>query len=174
MTQVAVPVAYIDIRFFVHATEDPDKVMKAAKHILPSQYADAIVFSRGNLQGHHGNQIILFETRIKGKEIIKSFIDRLSSNLHQLDKETLLKEINMRVEKGDLYLRLDKQSAFQGEFRFSIADPIHVRIRFRKGKTEDIVQICRNLGLLPNLHACMHAFGKNRWGNIQIHVDISV
>ncbi len=142
--------AYVDVRFFVHATEDPEKVMKAAKYVLPSKYVDTIVFDRDNLQGHHGNQITLFETRIKGKEIIRSLIDRLSSNLKRLDKETLLKEINMRVEKGNLFLRLDKQSAFQGEFRFGVADPIHVRIRFRKGKTEDIVQICRNLGLLPN------------------------
>jgi len=144
------PVAYIDIRFFVNATEDPDKVMKAAKHILPPQYADTTIFSRDNLSGHHGNPITLFETRIKGKEVIKSLIERLSSNLSQLDKERLLKEIGLRVGKGDLYIRLDKQAAVQVEFRLGIADPIHVRIRFRKSKLEDIIQICRELGLLPN------------------------
>jgi len=144
-----IPIAYIDVRFFVHATEDSSKVVKAVKHILPSEYADKMVFRRANLRGHYGNPIVLFETRMKGKEIIKLFIESLSSNLGRFDKETLLKEVDLHVGRGDLYIRLDKQSAFQGEFRLCKADPIRVRIRFRKNKLEDIVKICRELGFLP-------------------------
>jgi len=66
-----------------------------------------------------------------------------------LDKDTLLREIGLHVEKGNLYLRLDKQAASQGEFKLSAADPIRVRIRFKKNRLEDVVQICREIGVLP-------------------------
>ena len=144
-----VPIAYIDIRFFAHATEDLNRVVKAAETILPTDYLDNIVFKRKNLRGHYGNPIALFEVRIKRREIIKAFIESLSTGLSGLDKETLLSEIGSHVEKGSLYIRLDKQAALQGEFKLCTADPIRVRVRFRKEKLEDIVEVCQKMGILP-------------------------
>ena len=76
-------------------------------------------------------------------------MDNLALNLGVLDKETLLREINLHVEKGSLYIRLDKQAAFQGEFKLGTADPIRIRIRFRKTKIEDVIKTCQELGILP-------------------------
>ncbi len=143
------PIASVDISLFVHATEDEDKAMRAVQNLLPAEYLDNIVFKRHNLWGHHKNPIVLFETRIKDKDIILAFVGRLSSNLSVVDKQDLLEYINRYVEKGNLYLRLDKQAAFQGNLQLCTADPIRVRIRFRKSKLEDLVQICRDLGILP-------------------------
>lgn len=143
-----VPIAYIDIRFFAHATEDLDKVIEAVQHVLPSDYMEDIVFNKSNLRGHYGNPITLFEARIKKREILSAFIENLSSHLSELDKETLGKEIDLHVEKGSLYLRLDKQAALQGEFRLCTDDPIRVHVRFKKSKVEDIVKLCRELGML--------------------------
>jgi len=142
------PIAYVDIRFFVHATEDLDKVVEVVKSLLPSDYIEDILFKKKNLKGHYGNPITLFETRIKEREIIKAFVENLSSRLDDLDKETLGREIDLHVEKGSLYVRLDKQAALQGELKLCAADPIHVRIRFRKTKIEDIVETCQELGIL--------------------------
>jgi len=143
------PIAYIDIRFFVHATEDSDRVVEAVQRVLPSDYIDDVVFKRDNLRGHYGNPITLFETRIKKRETIRAFVEHLSSRLDELDKETLRREINLHVEKGSLYVRLDKQAALQGALKLCTADPIRVRIRFRKTKMEDIIKLCVELGLLP-------------------------
>lgn len=143
------PIAYVDIRFSTHATEDPKKVMEAVQKILPSDYIDNITFKKNDLRGHYGNPIILFETRIKKKEIIQALIKNLSSGISELDKETLLREINLHAEDGNLYLRLDKQAALQGELKLCTADPVRVRIRFRKKGTEDVIQTCRKLGMLP-------------------------
>ena len=143
------PIANIDIRFFAHATEDLNKVVEAAQHILPSNYIDDIIFKRDVLRGHYGNPITLLETKIKEKEVIKAIVEKLSRGLSELDKETLLKEITLHVEKGSLYVRLDKQAALEGKFKLCTADPIRLRIRFRKGKLEDISNICRELGILP-------------------------
>lgn len=142
-------IAFIDISLFVHATEDEDKVMQAVQNLFPLKCLDSISFRRQNLHGHHKNPIVLFETRIKDKEIIQAFVENLSPSLSTMDKQNLLEEIGRYVEKGSLYLRLDKQAAFQGNFKLCTADPIRLRIRFRKSKLEDVVQLCRELGILP-------------------------
>lgn len=144
-----IPITYIDIRFFVHATEDLDKVIDAVRHVLPVRYMDEIVLERHKAEGHYGNPIFLFETRIRRKDIVKAVVERLSSNLSPREKERLHAEIHQHLEKGNLYLRLDKQAAFQGEFRLSTVDPIHFRVRFRNRKPEDIISACRTLGILP-------------------------
>jgi len=145
------PIAYIDISFFAHATEDENKVVEAARRVLLASQAENIVFERSHLRGHHGNPITLFEAKIKDRVIAKSVLENLSSNLSELDKDTLQREINLHVEKGNLYLRLDKQSAFIGEFKLSAADPIRVRVRFKNNRLEDVVRICREIGMLPQL-----------------------
>ncbi|MFQ5758783.1 MAG: RNA-binding domain-containing protein [Candidatus Bathyarchaeia archaeon] len=142
-------VAYIDVRFSVHATEDPDKVIKAVRQVLPADYADDVVFKKKTLRGHYRNPITLFETRIKKKEIVKALLTNVFSNLKEPDRESLLEEIDLHMEKGSLYVRLDKQAAFQGEMKLCTADPIRVRIRFRKKRIEDIVKICQELGMSP-------------------------
>jgi len=53
------------------------------------------------------------------------------------------------LESGNLYIRLDKQSAYLGEFRLGSTDTIHLRMHFRKPSTEEVVDICREFGLLP-------------------------
>ena len=142
------PIVYVGIRFSAHATEDPNKVLETVQRVLPVDYGDKIVFKRSNLKGHYGNPISLFETRIKRREIINAVIENFSLRLKEADKEVLLRDIDLHVHNGSFYLRLDKQAAFQGELRLCTADPIRVRIRFRKKKIEDVIQICRELGLL--------------------------
>jgi hypothetical protein len=142
-------IAFIDVSLFAHATEDETKVIQAVRNLFPTEYQDLVTFRRQNLRGHHRNPIVLFQTKIKNKEIIKAFIENLSINLPVLDKEILLEKLKQHVEKGSLYLRLDKQAAFQGNFKLCTADPIRLRIRFRKRKLEDVTQICKELGILP-------------------------
>ena len=142
------PIAYVDIRFCAHATEDLDKVMEAVHNILPSDNIEDISFKRSGLEGHYGNPITFFETRIKDKETIRALVENLSANLSSLHKEELGRTINRYVEKGSLYIRLDKQAALQGKIKLVTSDPIHIRIRFKKSKIEDVIEICRKIGMV--------------------------
>lgn len=144
-----VPIAYIDIRVFAHATEDFDKVLTAVRNILPQEIIDTVNFSKTNLTGHHGNPIIFFETRITDKNATKKVFEKLASGLSTLDKVQLSSEIMQHLDKGNLYIRLDKQSAYLSEFKLSTEDPIHFRIHFKKPVKEEIVDICKRFGLLP-------------------------
>jgi RNA binding exosome subunit len=143
------PVAYVDVRFCAHATEDVEKVVMAVQNILPSDHIEDISFKRSNLEGHYGNPITFFETRIKDKETVRALVKNLSANLSSLDKEELGRTIKRYAEKGSLYIRLDKQAALQGKIKLVTSDPIHIRIRFRKSKIEDVIQICREIGMIP-------------------------
>jgi len=143
------PVAYIDLSFFAHATEEETKVVEAASNLLPKSELENINFRRNNLKGHYGNPIVFFVTKIAEKDVVKAVIDIFSSNLSALDKETLLREINLHLEKGSLYLRFDKQAAYLKNFKLGAVDPIRIRIRFKKNRLEEVVQICREIGMLP-------------------------
>ena len=144
-----IPVTFIEIRLFAHATEDLNKVTEAVKQIFSKDYTEEVEFKRTNLKGHYGNPITLFETKIKEGKIIRAFVDSLFSRISVIDKENLSKEINLHVEKGSLYLRLDKQAALCGEIKLCTKDPIRVRIRFKKRGMEDILKVCREFEMLP-------------------------
>ena len=143
------PIGYIEIRVFAHSTEDTEKVLTAVRHTLPEALGENLVFEKTVLTGHHGNPIVLFEAKLEDRQTLPSALQRIGSGLTALDKETLDSELKLHLEKGNLYLRFDKQRAFLGELRFSSNDPIHFKVHFKNKTTEEIVGICRELGLLP-------------------------
>lgn len=144
-----VPIAYIDMRVFAHATEDLEKVLTAVHNTLPAESADTVVFRKATLTGHHGNPITLVEARIKNRKVAQAFLEKLVLSLSMVDKEALGSEIGQHLENGNLYIRLDKQSAYLGQLKLSSTDPVHLRMHFRKPRAEEVIDICRRFGLLP-------------------------
>jgi RNA binding exosome subunit len=143
------PIGYLDIRVFAHATEDTEKVQTAVRKLLPMELAETLVFEKTNLTGHHGNPIILFTAQLTDKKALPSLLEKIGFGLSALDKETLDRELKLHLEKRNLYLRFDKQSAYLGLYKLAQNDPIHMKIHFKNKTFEEIVDICRNAGLLP-------------------------
>ena len=143
------PIAYMDIRVFAHATEDPQKVQCAIKNLMPDELAQIILFETTNLTGHHGNPITLFTTKLEDKKLLPKMLEKIGTGLSSLDKEQLCTNLKLHLEKGNLYLRFDKQSAFMGAFKFTQNDPIHVKIHFKNKTSEQIAELCKSSGLLP-------------------------
>lgn len=143
------PIGHIDIRVFAHATEDTDKVLNAVRNTLPKGLSENTNFKKTKLTGHHGNPIILFETRLTDKNVLPTVLQNITSSLSSLDKELLNNEIKDHLKKGNLYLRLDKQSACLGEIKLATTDPIHFKIHFKNRSTEEIIEICGKTGLPP-------------------------
>jgi len=142
-------VTSIEISLFAHATEDPEKVKRAFRNILPSDRVEEVTLRKKVLKGEYGNQIIYYRAKITKPEIIEAFLRKIGHNLPQQEKERLDFEFKRRLEKGSLYLRLDKQEAYMGKYRLCNADPIHLRIRFKTSKIDDVRRICKELGMLP-------------------------
>jgi RNA binding exosome subunit len=143
------PIGYIDIRVFAHATEDPEKVLIAVRNTLPQELSENTVLQKTTLTGHHKNPIILFQTKVTDKQALPLVLEKIAASLSALDKETLNSEMKLHLEKRNLYLRFDKQSAYMDELKFSSNDPIHFKIHFKNKTPQEIIEICRETGLLP-------------------------
>ena len=143
------PVGYVDIRVFAHATEDLEKVSSAVRNTLPKEISENTVLQKTSLTGHHRNPIVLFQTKSTDKKALPLVLEKIASSLSSLDRQTLNIEMKLHLEKRNLYLRFDKQLAYMGEVKFSSNDPIHFKIHFKNKTSEEIIAICREMGLLP-------------------------
>jgi RNA-binding protein len=143
------PIAYIDIRVFAHATEDPDKVQTAVRNLLPNELSETLIFEVQSCTGHHGNPIILFNSKLADKKLLPKALEKIGKDLSALDKEELDHDIKLHLEKGNMYLRFDKQSAFLGSLKLTQNDPIHLKIHFKNKTAQEIMEISKQTGLLP-------------------------
>lgn len=142
-------IAYINLSFLAHATEDQEKVLTAARNLFPPGYVDKVSFNKSKLTGEYGNPIILFRTQIKEPEITESLLYNISSNLSLIEKEDLSRHLDLHLDGGNLYLRFDKQEAYRGRFKLCRADPIRIHVRFKMSKIEEIKKACQAIGLIP-------------------------
>lgn len=142
------PIGYITVRVFAHASEDQEKVLAAVRNTLPGELAESAIFKQTSLTGHHGNPIMLFEAQFADRKVLLAALEKIGSGLTALDRETLNSEIKLHLEKGNLFLRFDKQRAFLGELRFSLNDPIHFKIHFRNRTVDEVIEVCKLAGLL--------------------------
>jgi RNA binding exosome subunit len=143
------PIGYINVRVFAHATEGSEKVLAAVRNLLPLERSEEVVFQKIRLTGHHGNPIALYEAKLADKQTLPAVLQKIGAGLTSLDKEQLDRDLRLHLEKRNLYLRFDKQAAFQGKVRFSQNDPVHFKIHFKNKTYEEITAICREAGLLP-------------------------
>ena len=141
------PILSVEVSFFVHATEDPEKCMKAVREAIPSLYEQNIIFTKDVLQGHYDNPILVMKTVIREEPVIRAFIENLSNKLGSDDRKKLLSELEDCIsDKRMLYLRFDKQEAYLGNLKLGQADPIHVKMRLQ-GKALEQYEVYRILGL---------------------------
>lgn len=136
------------MRVFAHATEDAEKVMLSTYHTLPFELKETLKFKETRLTGYYKNPIILYQTRLTDKQTFIPILKYLSSNLTSLDKEDLTNNIKIHLEKGNLYLRFDKQLAYTNTLKLSKKDPVHFKIHFKNKTSKEIIDLCKELGLL--------------------------
>ncbi len=115
-----------EINLVLHATEDEDKVHKAIEDILlvPSER-----FSSLASEGHFKNKIVLQKAILSSHEA-GLLAKRVMSLLNRPDRERLSRLVHeYSDEKGNLYIRLDKQRMCQGKVSLSESDAIRIRFK---------------------------------------------
>jgi RNA-binding protein len=143
------PTGYVELRVFVHATEETEKVLTAVRNLLPEELAQSILFEKTSASGHHGNPIILFTSTLSDKTELQIILQKMGSGISVLDKDYLQRNLSLHLDKRNLFLRFDKQSAFLGAFKFTQNDPIHVKIHFKNKSLAEIMILLQETGLLP-------------------------
>jgi hypothetical protein len=144
--KVTSEVAWISLRTYVHATEEQEKVLNAIRNLFPRELREKLSFKKNRLKGHFGNPIVSVEAKIIERELIEGFLKSLVKRLSKEDKKLLSDRINLHVHSGSLYIRLDKQAAYLGEIKLREADPIRVRVKFKRSSV--ILEACRKMGLV--------------------------
>ncbi len=112
---------YVDLRAFCYATEDEDRVEAALRHYLPEDYP----VERETNEGHHGDEIVVLSARVDNADDVRTVMDRV---LEAGEGERIIEEIEDRVDEDcSFHLRLDKQSAYDGES--ALGDGLHLRAK---------------------------------------------
>jgi RNA-binding protein len=130
--------AAAEVNLVLHATEDESKVLKAIEEIL---LVPSTRFLRSSSEGHYKNKIVLQKAILSNKEAAM-LAKRVISLLNSTDREHLSRLVNDYAdEKGNLYIRLDKQRICQGRVLLSETDAIRIRFKpIRRFKPSDSVQ----------------------------------
>ena len=118
----------VEIVYFLHATEDYDKVIVT----IAKEFSTSIdKFEVSSAEGHYGNPLRIVKAHITGveaRDFAESFFGRLSS----IVKDNIVQEIELSLnEHGDLFVRLDKQQLLAGKIVLAEVDPIRLKFKLR-------------------------------------------
>lgn len=115
----------LSYRAFVYGTESEDKVREAISTLLPSAQAEKEI-----TEGYYKNQVIILSGKITRKREIKSFLEKLQS-LKPSNKKKISNQLENRMdERGNLFLRFDKQHAYLGDLvLIEHGDAIHIKLK---------------------------------------------
>ncbi|MDD1775388.1 MAG: RNA-binding protein [Methanobacterium sp.] len=129
----------ISYRTFVYGTENEEKVKTAIKTLFPKSSPQ-----REETEGYYKNLVLILTDKIEKNKDIKDFIAR-SQNL----SDQILPDLDRKMDdKGNLFLRFDKQKAYQGELEIvEHGDSIHLKIKLAAypAKKEPALKLAREI-----------------------------
>jgi RNA-binding protein len=120
------PIQSIEITYFVHATEDREKILRAVERMLgvPGPELE-------RLEGHFGNEILKGRIHVTGESASKVFmtiVSGMSKNLIREIGDNITKYLD---EHSSLFLRFDKQALVLGSFVLGEADTVRIKVKPR-------------------------------------------
>lgn len=133
----------ISYRVFVYGTENEEKVREAIKTLFPNSHPQVEA-----TEGYFKNPVLILHDKIGKKRETKDFI-KVLQNLDSSTKKRILNELNKKMdEKGNLFLRFDKQRAYLGDLKIiEHGDAIHVKIKIAAypAKKEKAMELAREI-----------------------------
>ncbi len=122
--------SFIDI--VVHATEDKMRIIRSVISTLEIPLQEK--FNEIQYEGHWGNKILRLTTEINNKEA-QTLIEKILKSLSFTEKEYLITELDKHIdEKGNFYLRLDKQKLCKNKISLSETEGIKIKFKINKNR----------------------------------------
>jgi RNA-binding protein len=129
----------ISYRTFIYGTENAEKVKTAIKTLFPKSSPQ-----KEETEGYYKNPVLILTDKITKNKDIKNFIGR-SQDL----SDQILSNLDRKMDnKGNLFLRFDKQKAYQGELKIvEQGDSIHLKIKLAAypAKREPALKLARQI-----------------------------
>lgn len=133
----------ISYRVFVYGTENEEKVREAIKTLFPNSSPQTDI-----TEGYFKNPVLILHDKITRNRDIKEFV-KLLDDLDSQAKKRILNELDSKMDdKGNLFLRFDKQMAYFGNLKvIEHGDAIHVKIKMAAypAKKENALRLAREI-----------------------------
>jgi len=133
----------LSYRAFVYGTENEEKVREAICTLLPTALPEKEV-----TEGYYKNQVIILQGKITKKREIKDFLEKLYL-LKPSAKKRILRELENRMdERGNLFLRFDKQRAYLGDLKLvEHGDALHIKLKIAAypARKEEALKVARQI-----------------------------
>ena len=133
----------ISYRAFVYGTENKEKVLESIKTLFPNSSPQC-----EETEGYYKNPVLILSNKIDKKREIKDFVEKLSKMNDLIRKRILHRLENKMDDSGNLFLRFDKQRAYQGDLKVvEHGDSIHLKIKIAAypAKKKVALEIARKL-----------------------------
>jgi RNA binding exosome subunit len=115
-----------DVSIIIHATEDENKILDAISNTLS---INSEKFSYLESTGHWKNKILLLTGNLESQEA-NVLAQKILSSLSSIERDQISASYDSSIdEKGNLYLRLDKQKICQGRISLSESDSIRIKLK---------------------------------------------
>jgi RNA binding exosome subunit len=122
--------SFIDI--VVHATEDKMRIIRSiisTLEIPPQEKFEEIQY-----EGHWGNKILRLTAEINNKDA-QTLLEKILKSLSFPEKEYLITALDKHIdEKGNFYLRLDKQKLCKNKVSISETEGIKIKFKINKNR----------------------------------------
>jgi len=133
----------LSYRAFVYGTENEEKVREAISTLLPAAQPNKEI-----TEGYHKNQVIILQEKITKKRELKDFLEKLHS-LNPSAKKRILRELESKMdERGNLFLRFDKQRAYLGDLKVvDHGDSLHLKLKIAAypSRKEEALKVARQI-----------------------------
>lgn len=133
----------ISYRVFVYGTENEEKVREAVKTLFPNSHPQ-----KEFMEGYFKNPVLILHDKIEKKREVKDFM-KILKGLDLSTKKKVLNELDKKMDdKGNLFLRFDKQRAYHGDLKVTEhGDAVHVKIKIAAypAKKDKAIELAREI-----------------------------
>ena len=133
----------LSYRAFVYGTENEEKVREALSTLLPTAQPTKEI-----TEGYHKNQVTILQGKITKKREIKDFLEKLGA-LKPSSKKRILRELEHRMDdRGNLFLRFDKQRAYLGDLKIvEHGNALHLKLKIAAypARKEEALKVARQI-----------------------------
>lgn len=134
----SIPFHYVDLRTFSYGTEDDKRVEEALRAFLPERDDEPFPIERDEMEGHYGDRIVVLSARVENADDIRYVLGQLAD---ADDVDRVLGELDDRVtDNCELYLTIDKQSAFSGDIELGDGITFRAKVEAYPAKREAAVE----------------------------------
>lgn len=133
----------ISYRVFVYGTENEEKVRESIKTLFPNSNPQT-----NTIEGYFKNPVLILNDKLTKTREIKEFV-KILKQIDKPSQKRLLNELENKMdEKGNLFLRFDKQRAYLGNLKIiEHGDTIHVKIKIAAypAKKENAIKLTKEI-----------------------------